>query len=101
MKDLRVCDDIIPVGEFKRQASGFLHRVNDEKRPLVITQNGTPIGVIIPPEDFDELQLRRRFLAAVQEGLAQADEGQLVDGATLDAELEPLLPPKKKGAGRR
>jgi prevent-host-death family protein len=100
MKHLRVCEDIVPVGEFKRQASGYLHRVNDEKRPLVITQNGSPIGVLIPPEDFDELQLRRRFLAAVQEGLAQAEAGQLLDGTALDAELEEVLPPKKKGKAR-
>ena len=51
--------------------------------------------VIITPEDFDRIQERDRFLAAVREGLADSEAGRLIDdedlGTELDAEFGPLL----------
>jgi PHD/YefM family antitoxin component YafN of YafNO toxin-antitoxin module len=63
-------------------------------KPVVITQNGKPAAVLITPEEFDNMQERYRFVAAVQEGLADVEAGRLLDSdevrRQLDAEFGPL-----------
>ena len=77
-KPMLVADDIVPIGEFKAHASQMLKRVRSSNRPLVITQNGKPSAVVITPEEFDMLSERRRFVAAVEEGLRDAEAGRTV-----------------------
>src|SRR5262245_36468243 len=87
MRPLRVGDDIIPVSEFKSRAADHLRRIADSGQPLVITQNGKPAGVLLSPASFDELTERKRFVAAVEEGLADADAGRLHPHAQVAAEM--------------
>ncbi len=77
-KPMLVADDIIPIGEFKAHAAQMLKRVRTSNRPLVITQNGKPSAVVITPEEFDALSERQRFIAAVEEGLRDAEAGWTV-----------------------
>ena len=80
--------DVVPIGEFKTNASKFLRGLRRSQRPVVITQNGKPAGVLITPEDFDLMQEHLRFLDAVRAGVADSEEGRLVDDADLDRELD-------------
>jgi prevent-host-death family protein len=87
MKPIQVSQDILPLGEFKTHASKALRRVRESQRPIVITQNGRPAGVLLSPEQFDRLTERERFVTAVRDGLADAEAGRVLDDADLDAEL--------------
>ena len=97
MKEMVVSEDIIPIGDFKKQASRLFRRVNADKRPILVTQNGRPVGVIVPPEDYDRLRERERLVAAVEEGLRQSEAGQLLTSeevdTILDQEFGPLEDP--------
>jgi prevent-host-death family protein len=74
---VRLAEDIIPVSDFKTHAADMLRRVAETGHPLVITQNGKAAGVLLSPAEFDRLSERTRFVAAVEEGLADADAGRL------------------------
>jgi prevent-host-death family protein len=74
---VRFSEDIIPVSEFKAHAADLLRRVAETGQPLVITQNGKAAGVLLSPVEFDRLSERARFVAAVEEGLGDADAGRL------------------------
>ena len=76
MAKIRVSKDIVPVSEFKAQASEWLRRIAGSDHPLVITQNGKAAGVLLSPAAFDELTERQQFLAAVQEGMADEQAGR-------------------------
>lgn len=91
MKPLHVSQDIVPVGAFKAQASRLLRRLRDERRPIVITQNGKPAAVLVTPEEFDRLREHSQFLDAVNAGLADSAAGRLTDDEALDAELDRAL----------
>ncbi len=93
MKDLQISEDILPVGEFKTQASRVLRRLQKTKRPFVITQNGRPAAVLLTPEEFDRLNAHARFIEAVDEGLADSNAGRLIDDAELTRELDETLGP--------
>jgi len=96
MKPLQLAEDILPLGDFKTHASRVLRQLKDSKRPVVITQNGRPAAVLITPEEFDRMHERESFLAAIREGLADAEAGRLVEDEDveriLDEELGPLEP---------
>jgi prevent-host-death family protein len=88
MKPLQVHEDIIPIGEFKTHAARIMRQLRDTGRPIVITQHGRPAGVLVPTEDFDRLTERARFVAAIQQGLADSEAGRVISDEELGAELD-------------
>jgi prevent-host-death family protein len=93
MKELRVSEDILPVGEFKTHVSQIIRRLQKTKRPFVITQNGKPAAVLLAPDEFDRLSENARFLAAVDEGLQDLAAGRVIDDAELTRELDETFGP--------
>ena len=91
MKPIQIADDIIPLARFKAQASQVLRHLHEQQRPVVITQNGKPAGVLITPEEFDQVQEHRRVVAAIREGLDDVEAGRVLDDEELDAELDAEL----------
>jgi PHD/YefM family antitoxin component YafN of YafNO toxin-antitoxin module len=57
---------------------------------VIITQNGRAAAVLITPEEFDAFHERERFMAAVHEGLAASEAGDVIE----DDEMERLLDEK-------
>jgi len=88
MKAVRLHDDIIPIGEFKTHASSIIRRLHEEQRPIVITQRGRAAGVLVTPADYDRLTERERFVAAVEQGLAESRAGR---GQVSAGDLNDLL----------
>ncbi len=93
MRDLRVSEDIIPIGEFKKQASSLFRRVKEMGRPILVTQNGLPVSVIIPPEEYDEIRERARFMAAVKAGLDDVEAGRVHSSEEVEQELDRVFGP--------
>lgn len=88
MKEISIANDIIPVGEFKAGLSKWLKSIHDSSRPLIITQNGRPSGVLLSPQEFDRLRQNRPFLESIQRGLADAEAGRVFETSQLKQELE-------------
>src|SRR5712691_5769567 len=93
MKSLQVSEDILPLGVFKAHAAQVLHKLREVQRPIVITQHGKSVAVLLTPEAFDRLAASDRVLAAVQEGLADAEAGRVVEDQALTSELAAAFPP--------
>ena len=53
-----------------------------------MTQNGKAAAVLLAPEDFDRLTAQARFVAAVQEGLADHDAGRVISDEELGRRLD-------------
>ena len=53
-----------------------------------LPQNGKPAAVLRSPEKFDRLTYRARFLEAVDEGLADANNGRTTSDAALGRLLD-------------
>ncbi len=87
MKDISISEDIVPLGQFKSQASRLLKRLASEQHPLVITQNGRPAAVMLSPGQYDRLRDKERFLESVAAGIADADAGRVIETAELRSQL--------------
>ena len=88
MKDIVLSEDVFPIGEFKKHASRLFRRMKEDRRPIVVTQNGSPVGVVIPAEEYDRIRERARFVTAVEEGLRQSEAGRISTGKEVDKELD-------------
>jgi len=88
MKSMHLAEDVLPIAEFKARASEVVRKVRDRGRPVLITQGGKPAAVLISPADFDRLAERERFVASIEEGLADAEAGRLVPDDQLGRELD-------------
>jgi len=88
MKNFQVSEDIVSLSDFKNQASKLLRQMQHSQRPIIITQNGRPAGVLISPAEFDLFSERSRFLQAVQSGLDDVAQGQVVADEDLDRVLD-------------
>ena len=47
--------DIRPVSEFRKNAAEFIERVQNEKRPLVLTQRGKSAAVLVDVAEYQKL----------------------------------------------
>ncbi|OKY75405.1 MAG: hypothetical protein BM485_09100 [Desulfobulbaceae bacterium DB1] len=88
MKPIHVAEDIVSLSDFKNHASKMLHRVQTSHRPIIITQNGKPAGVLISPAEFDYLSEKNRFIDAVKSGLADIEQGRVLSDEELDKALD-------------
>ena len=79
MQDIRVSESIMPLGEFKAKAARVLKDLAGQDMPLVITQNGRPAAVVLAPVVFDELREKQRFLEAIIAGIADIEQGRVVE----------------------
>jgi len=76
MREINISNDIIPVGKFKTYIAKYLKSVNENKNSLIITQNGKPAGVLISPNEFDELRETKIFIESISKGLSDSEKGE-------------------------
>ncbi len=88
MKQIQVSEDIVSLSDFKSHASKMLRQAQTSGRPIIITQNGKPAGVLISPAEFDSLSEQNRFINAVKSGLADIEQGQVLTDEELDRALD-------------
>ena len=88
MKFIHISEDIVSLSDFKNNASKMLHQVRTFHRPVIITQNGKPAGVIISPAEFDSLSEKNRFIKAINSGLTDVKQGRMLTDNELDKALD-------------
>ena len=76
MKTISVTNDIVPIAKFKAGISMWFKSLKSTGQPVIITQNGKPAGVLLSPEDYDELVYKKSFLDSIGRGIADAETGK-------------------------
>ncbi len=96
MNPILLSEDILPIGEFKTQASAVIRKLRKGQRPIVIIQNGKPAAVLTTPKEFDRFREHDRFLEAVREGLADSEAGRVINDKDLAKELDMAFGPLQR-----
>ena len=81
MQRLKVNEDIRPLSEVRTGIANFIKQIQDTKRPLVITQHGKGVAVLVDANEFEAMQDKIELLMDVQTSLQQIDSGQGVKHA--------------------
>ena len=71
--------DIKPLSEVRTGMASFIKQVHDTKRPLIITQHGKGVAVLLDLNEFEVLQEKIELLTDVQTGLNQIENGEAID----------------------
>ena len=75
MQRLKIDQDIRPMSEFRTGIASFLKQIHDTKRPLVITQHGKGVAVLLDVAEYESMQDKIELLQDVQMSIEQIDSG--------------------------
>jgi antitoxin YefM len=75
MQRLKIDQDIRPLSEFRTGIASFLKQVHDTKRPLVITQRGKGVAVLLDVTEYEAMQEKIELLQDVQTSITQIESG--------------------------
>jgi prevent-host-death family protein len=87
MQRLKIDQDIRPMSEFRTGIASFLKQVHDTKRPLVITQHGKGVAVLLDVAEYEAMQEKIELLEDVQTAIAQLNEGNGVEHSKAKASI--------------
>ncbi len=88
--------DIRTVTEMKSRAAQLLDDVNQQKRPVVITQDGKPRAVVMDVDSYEDLRNALGVLKLAAQGEKDLRDGHWVAQDTLFATLKARLQQRRK-----
>ena len=75
MRRMIIEQDIRPMSEFRSGVASFIKQVHETKRPLVITQHGKGVGVLLDVGEFEAMQEKIELLEDIQTSISQLEAG--------------------------
>lgn len=75
MRRLKVDQDIRPLSEFRTGITSFLQQIHDTKRPLVITQHGKGVAILLDVREYEAMQEKIELLEEMQISIGQLGSG--------------------------
>ena len=79
MRRLRVNEDIRPMSEFRTGIASFLKQIHDTKRPLIITQHGKGVAVLLDANEYEAMQEKLELLQDIQTSISQVEGGRGIE----------------------
>jgi prevent-host-death family protein len=88
---MRWKEDIKPVTYMKSRAAELLRTVHETRRPVVITQNGEPKGVLVDVASYQELRDAVLLMKLIAQGEADVRAGRTLPQAEVFQRLRGRL----------
>jgi len=79
MQRVKFDQDIRPMSEFRTGIASFLKQIHDTKRPLVITQHGKGVAVLLDVAEYEAMQEKIELLEDIQTSITQINAGAGVE----------------------
>jgi antitoxin YefM len=76
MQRLKINQDIKPLSEVRTGIANFIKQVHDTKRPVIITQHGRGVAVLLDAHEYEAMQERLELLSDVQISLSQLENNE-------------------------
>jgi len=86
--------NIIPVSDLRQDAAKVLKQLRTKKEPMVITQRGRAVAVIISVEAYEKSEHEKEILRRLAKGDREIEVGEGYDLDTVLAEADSLLADK-------
>ena len=75
MKQIRLDSDIQPLSEFRSRTAFFIKQVNEEGRPLILTQHGKSIAVVLNVSDYENMREKNEMIEEIKLAEYQIEQG--------------------------
>jgi antitoxin YefM len=76
MQKFKIDEDIRPLSEVRSAMATYIKQVHDTKRPVIITQHGKGVAVLLGANEFEAMQEKIELLSDVQTSLSQLAKGE-------------------------
>lgn len=76
MRRLKIDQDIKPLSEVRIGIANFIKQVHETRRPVVITQHGKSVAVLLDASEYEAIQEKLELLTDIQASLGQLEAGQ-------------------------
>jgi len=76
MQKIKIDEDIKPLSEVRTGIASFIKQVHNTKRPLIITQHGKGVAVLLDVSEYEAMQEKLELLTDIQTSLSQLENGQ-------------------------
>jgi antitoxin YefM len=87
MHPLKLDEDIRPLSEFRAGVASFVKQVHDTRRPMVLTQRGRGVAVLVDIGEFEAMRERLALLEDVASAEADIAAGRVVPHAEAKARV--------------
>jgi len=75
MQRLKIDQDIKTLSEVRTGIATFIKQVHDTKRPVIITQHGKGVAVLLDAHEYEAMQEKLELLTDIQTSLNQLEKG--------------------------
>ena len=75
MSRIHFDQDIQPLSEFRAGVTSFIKQINETRRPLVITQRGKGVAVVLDVAEYEAMQEKIELLEEMRTAEAQLSSG--------------------------
>ena len=76
MRPSKLDEDIRPLSEFRAGVASFVKQVNETRRPMVLTQHGRGVAVLVDIHEFEAMRERMELLEDIARAEAQLNAGK-------------------------
>jgi antitoxin YefM len=76
MRPLKLDQDIRPLSEFRAGVASFVKQINDTHRPLVLTQHGRGVVVVVDIAEYAAMRERLEIIDDIAAARAQLAAGE-------------------------
>lgn len=78
MQKLKIDQDIRSMSEVRNAMASYIKQIHDTKRPVIITQHGKGVAVLLDANEFEAMQEKIELLSDVQTSLNQLAKGERI-----------------------
>ena len=75
MQRLKIAQDIKPLSEVRSGFATYIKQVHDTKRPVIITQHGKGVAVLLDAFEYEAMQEKIELLTDIQTSINQLENG--------------------------
>ena len=79
--------DIQPLSESRAGVTSFIKQINETRRPLVITQRGKGVAVVLDVAEYEAMQEKIELLEEVQKAELQLASGEGISNSDARAQI--------------
>lgn len=79
MQRIKINQDIKSLSEVRTGIASVIKQVHDTKRPVVITQHGEGVAVLLDAHEFEDMQEKIELLTDIHTSIDQIESGYGVD----------------------
>jgi prevent-host-death family protein len=84
-------EDIRPVSDFRKDSSHFFEELKEKHTPIVLTQHGRSVAVLIDIDSYERMEYDLQFKSACLEGLKDIEQGRTTSHAQALAHVRDSL----------